>query len=84
MKLDYLKMLFGFGLLAILAWLAEEIAIGKVEEATSHGLMPIVTTLATLGGGFSQWAFGAPFGKAPDVAPKSAAKDADANTLPPA
>jgi hypothetical protein len=67
-KLAYLKMLFGFCLLGILAWLSAEIALGKVEEATSHGLMPIVTTLATLGGGFSQWAFGAPFGRQPERA----------------
>jgi hypothetical protein len=60
MKLDYLKMTFGFVLLLIVAALAAVTALGKVEEATSHGLMPILTTLATLGGGFAQWAFSTP------------------------
>jgi hypothetical protein len=78
-RLDYFKMVFGFALLAILAWLAAEIALGKVEEATSHGLMPIVTTLATLGGGFSQWAFGTPWGRQME---RPADKNID--TLPPA
>ncbi len=50
-------MLFGFTMLGILAALAAIIALGKVEEATSHGLMPLVTAIATLAGGFSNWAF---------------------------
>lgn len=50
-------MVFGFSLLVILALLALAIAMGKVEEKTSYGLMPLLTALATLAGGFAQWAF---------------------------
>lgn len=51
-------MIFGFCLLLILAGLALAIAVGKVEEKTSYGLIPLLTTLSTLAGGFAQWAFG--------------------------
>jgi len=51
------RMVFGFSLLLILALLALAIALGKVEEKTSYGLMPLLTALATLAGGFAQWAF---------------------------
>lgn len=54
---DTLRMIFGFSLLLILAGLALAIALGKVEEKTSYGLMPLLTALATLAGGFCQWAF---------------------------
>lgn len=57
MKSDTLRMIFGFLILAILAGLALAIALGRVEEATSYGLMPLLTALATLSGGFAQWAF---------------------------
>lgn len=50
-------MLFGLILLLILSSLSVIIALGKIEEATSHGLMPLVTSLSTLAGGFAQWAF---------------------------
>lgn len=49
---DTLRMCFGFSLLLILAGLALAIAIGHVEEKTSYGLMPLLTALATLAGGF--------------------------------
>ncbi len=55
---DTLRMLFGFCLLIILAGLITMIAVGHVEEKTSHGLMPLITTISTLGGMFAQWAFG--------------------------
>jgi hypothetical protein len=55
---DVMKMVFGFCLLGIIAGLATAVAIGHVEERTSYGLMPLLTTLSTLGGVFSQWAFG--------------------------
>lgn len=59
MKLpDTLRMIFGFLLLLILAGLALAFALGKVEEATSYGLMPLIVGLATLSGAFAQWAFG--------------------------
>lgn len=54
---DMQRMIFGFGLLAIIAGLAVAIALGHVEERTSYGLMPLLTALATLAGGFAQWAF---------------------------
>ena len=55
---DELKVLFGFLNLLILAGLALAFGLGHVEEKSSYGLMPIITTLATLGGAFAQWAFG--------------------------
>jgi len=55
---DTLGMIYGFTLLLVLAGLAGAIALGDVQEKTSHGLMPIVTSLATLAGQFGQWAFG--------------------------
>ena len=58
MRLARLKIIFGFLLLGSLIALAAVIAVGKVTEAESYGLMPIVTALATLAGGFSNWAFG--------------------------
>ncbi len=55
---DTKRMIFGFCLLAILSVLAGVVALGKVEESTSHGLMPLVTALSTLAGAFSNYAFG--------------------------
>lgn len=54
---DTLRMIFGFSLLVIIAGLTLAIALGAVEEKTSYGLMPLLTMLATLAGGFTQWAF---------------------------
>lgn len=54
------RMLYGLFLLLVLAELASRIAFGKVEQQTSYGLMPIITSLATLAGAFAQWAFGPP------------------------
>ncbi len=54
---DIQRMIFGFILLMILAGLAAMIALGHIEEKTSYGLMPLLTTLSTLAGGFAQWAF---------------------------
>ena len=56
--LDYLKMGFGYLVLIMLFFLAWQIAVQKVEAATSYGLESIVTGLFTLGGGFAHWAFG--------------------------
>ncbi len=50
-------MLFGFGILMVLSGLAVIIALGKVEMATSYGLNIVLGSLATLSGGFAQWAF---------------------------
>lgn len=57
MQRDTPRMIFGFSLLLILAGLAVAIALGRVEEKTSYGLMPLLTALATLAGSFAQWAF---------------------------
>lgn len=57
-KFDLFRLIFGYLLLFILAVLAAAIALGKVEESTSYGLMPLVTSLSTLAGAFAGWAFG--------------------------
>jgi hypothetical protein len=54
---DKLKMLFGLLLLISLVTLAVAFGLGRVEEKTSYGLMPIITTLSTLAGLFGGWAF---------------------------
>lgn len=56
--LAYLKVLFGFLLLALLAVLAAIIALGKVEQNTSVGLQEILGGLLVLSGGFAHWCFG--------------------------
>jgi len=53
-----LKMIYGFAILASLVILASIIALGKVEQQTSHGLEIVLGALAVLSGGFAQWAFG--------------------------
>ena len=53
-----MKVLFGFLLLILLATLSTIIALGKVEQATSHGLDTILGCLLTLSGGYANWAFG--------------------------
>ncbi len=58
MNLALLKMIFGFLLLILLATLAALIALGKVEQSTSHGLDQILGGLLVLSGGFAHWAFG--------------------------
>ena len=55
--LDFLKMLFGFGLLAILGGLANRIALGHVEAGSSFGLGIILGGVRSVLGGFVGWAF---------------------------
>lgn len=57
--IPFLKVLFGFLLLSILASLAAIIGLGKVEEKTSYGLNIILGGLLTLAGGFANWCFDA-------------------------
>ena len=57
MSVDKMKMMFGIILLLALVGITAVIIFGHVEEKDSISLMPIVTTLATLAGGFSNWAF---------------------------
>ncbi len=54
---DTQRMIFGYSLLMIVAFLAAAIALDHVEEKTSYGLIPLLTSLATLAGSFAQWAF---------------------------
>lgn len=55
---ERLKMFFGFGILLVLAILAAVVGLGTVRMETSYGLNIILGSLATLAGGFAQWAFG--------------------------
>ena len=54
------RMLFGFGVLLVLTILAIMIALGKVHQESSYGLEIVLGSLATLSGGFAQWAFSKP------------------------
>ena len=67
-----LRMMFGFILLAILAGLATAIALGKVEEKTSYGLMPLLVGISNLATQFASWAF-APANEHRDDPPKTPA-----------
>ncbi len=51
------RMLFGFGLLLVIATLAGIIAVCHVHEDASYGLDIVLGSLATLAGMFGQWAF---------------------------
>lgn len=51
------RMIFGFILLGLVALLAAVIALGKVHQESSYGLDIVLGSLATLAGGFAQWAF---------------------------
>lgn len=55
--IERLKVIYGFVLLLILGGLAAFFGVGHVEEKTSFGLMPVITTLSTLAGLFGGWAF---------------------------
>ncbi len=53
------RMLLGFLILLVVAILAMTIALGKVDQSSSFGLDIVLGSLATLVGGFAQWAFSA-------------------------
>jgi thiol:disulfide interchange protein len=55
--LPYVKIMFGFFLLLVLAGLSAIIALGHVKAETSFGLDIILGGLLTLSGGFAGWAF---------------------------
>jgi hypothetical protein len=55
--IPFIKLLFGFALLAALAVLAAIMALGKVKAADSFGLDIVLGGLLTLSGGFAGWAF---------------------------
>lgn len=54
------RMLFGFGILLVITVLALIIALGHVTQEASYGLEIVLGSLATLSGGFAQWAFSKP------------------------
>lgn len=56
--LPFAKIFFGTVLLVTLATLSAIIALGKVEQSTSHGLDILLGGFLTLSGGFANWAFG--------------------------
>jgi uncharacterized protein (UPF0333 family) len=53
------RMLLGFLILFVVAVLAAIIALGHVDQSSSFGLDIVLGSLATLVGGFAQWAFSA-------------------------
>lgn len=55
--LPFMKLMFGFGILVVLATLAMIIAIAHVKADSSFGLEIILGGLLTLSGGFAGWAF---------------------------
>lgn len=59
--------MLGFLILAVVAGLAAIIALGHVDQSSSFGLDIVLGSLATLVGGFAQWAFS---GKDHDGGPK--------------
>ncbi len=63
------KMAWGFLLLFGILTLCARIALGKVEQATSHGLTEIIGILAVLAGQWANWAFGESRSSAKDVEP---------------
>ena len=56
-SLDEHKMMFGYILLLLVCFLTGRIALGHVEEASSFGLTQMITVIAMLAGGFSNWCF---------------------------
>jgi hypothetical protein len=55
--LPFLKVIFGFVIVLVLALLAMIIALSKVHAVESYGLDIILGGLLTLSGGFAGWAF---------------------------
>ena len=51
------RFILGATIVGALLLLAIAIALGKVEEKTSYGLVPVVTILAKVALDFSEWAF---------------------------
>jgi len=51
------RMILGFLILFVVAVLAAIIALGHVDQSSSFGLDIVLGSLATLVGGFAQWAF---------------------------
>jgi len=56
-QVDRYRFILGSVIVLALLLLAIAIALGKVEEKTSYGLVPVVTILAKVALDFSEWAF---------------------------
>lgn len=54
---DRYRLVIGSIIIGGLLLLAIAVGIGKVEEKTSYGLVPILTILAKIALDFSEWAF---------------------------
>jgi hypothetical protein len=66
MSMPVLKMVFGYMLLVVLASLAAAIALGNVQQESSHGLDQILGGLLVISGAFAHWAFGEPDERVPN------------------
>lgn len=73
--IPFLKLVFGFMLLMVLAGISAVIAIAKVEQATSYGLEIILGAVAVLSGQFAQWCFGAARDEKDSIREKDNEKD---------
>ncbi len=58
LKPDTIRMYFGLVLVTILGGLIAAIALGRVEEKTSYGLMPLIVAVSNLATQFATWCFG--------------------------
>ena len=55
---DRVKIVLGYVTVLGLFLLALMFGLGKVEEKTSYGLVPIISILGTIATLWAQWAFG--------------------------
>ncbi len=65
-RADLFRMCFGLLLVTILGGLIAAIALGKVEEKTSYGLMPLIVAVSNLATQFATYAFAKRPGKDKD------------------
>ncbi len=65
-RADMFRMCFGLLLVTILGGLIAAIALGKVEEKTSYGLMPLIVAVSNLATQFATYAFARKPGKDDD------------------
>jgi hypothetical protein len=79
---SYWKITLGASIILSLVILGALIAMGKVQEASSFGLTPILGFLGKFAVDFSGWAFQQP-GATPALAPGPAAPPATPETAPP-
>jgi membrane protein YqaA with SNARE-associated domain len=58
LTMNHFRAAYGIFLLIVVSILTVHLALGKVEEETSYGLMPLIVALASALGGYSTWLFG--------------------------